>query len=260
MNFTQKWHQAVQKKNSILCIGLDPAEQRQRNDDTIPRGTSKLDWCLNIIDQVAPFAAAVKPNRKYIKDLSREDVKKITGRIHQHDMLAIIDSKMTDIGETNDAALFHAQQEGFDAITFAPFGGNMKEAVMQAHARNLGLIALVLMSNPEFEQIKNATINGMKAYEFFATQVTECDADGMVIGAPSDKNHITKEEVKRVKAITRNKLVLMPGIGAQGGDAEEIIELFGDNVIANVGRAVIYAQNPAEEARKYKEMLRRLRK
>ena len=260
MNFAQQWHQAVQKKNSLLCIGLDPAEPEQRKQDTIPPGTSKLDWCLNIIEQVAPFAAAIKQNRKYIKDLSREQVKKITHKIHHHSMIAIIDSKITDIGETNDAALFHAQKEGFDAITFAPFAGNMEEAVAQAHERQLGLIALVLMSNSEFEVIKNATINGMKAYEFFATQVKEHDADGMVIGAPSSKNHITTNEVKRVKEIAGNKIVLMPGIGAQGGDAKEIIELFGDNTIANVGRAVIYAQNPAQEAEKYKRMLNKLRK
>ena len=260
MNFAQQWHQTVQKKNSLLCIGLDPAEPEQRSQDTIPPGTSKIDWCLSIIDQVAPFAAAIKPNRKYIKGMPREQVKLITDRIHKHGMIAIIDSKITDIGETNDAAFFHAQQEGFDAITFAPFAGNMKEAVAQAHARQLGLIALVLMSNPEFEQIKNATVNGMKAYEFFATQVKEHDADGMVIGAPNGKNHVTKSDVKRVKEIAGNKVVLMPGIGAQGGDAKEIIEIFGDNTIANVGRAVIYAENPAQEAEKYKKMLNRLRK
>ncbi len=257
MNFTQKWHNAVHQKNSILCIGLDPAEPGQRKQDII--AASKLDWCLNIIEQIAPYAAAVKPNRKYIKDLSRDQVKQITYAIHKHHMVAIIDSKITDIGETNDAALFHAQQEGFDAITFAPFAGNMNEAAAQAHARQLGLIALVLMSNPEFEVIKNATINGMKAYEFFATQVKDSNAEGMVIGAPSSKNHITQDEIRRVREIAGDKIILMPGVGAQGGEAKEIVEIFGDKTIANVGRAITYAQDPREEARKYKEMLNNIR-
>lgn len=54
-------------------------------------------------------------------------------------------------------------------------------------------------------------------------------------------------------------LVLMPGVGAQGGDAEYILSVFGDNVIANVGRAIMYAHDPVREAVKYRDMLNGLR-
>ncbi|MBI4148124.1 orotidine 5'-phosphate decarboxylase [Candidatus Woesearchaeota archaeon] len=78
----------------------------------------------------------------------------------------------------------------------------------------------------------------------------------MVIGAPSPANHLKEFEVQRAKAIAGDKLVLMPGVGAQGGEAQSIISTFGwENVIANVGRAIMYAHNPAREAQKYKEML-----
>jgi orotidine-5'-phosphate decarboxylase len=202
----------------------------------------------------------VKPNRNFIKDLSKSEVREIVNRIHSHGMVAIDDSKLADIGNTNDSGFYHAEQEGYDAVTYAPFPGNIGEAAKQAHARGLGLIALVLMSNPEYKVMKEATVNGMKMYEHIATEVAKHDVDAMVIGAPSVTNHITDAEVRRVRELAGGRLVLMPGIGAQGGDAQYIMEVFGDNVIANVGRAVLYAKDPAHEASKYRNMLHALRK
>jgi len=260
-SFKQKWLEIVKRKNTNLCAGLDPAEYGQRPDITIPHGVSKLEWCLDFVEKVAPYSAAIKPNRNYIKDFSRAETQKLIGRIHELDMLAIDDSKLADIGETNDSGFHHAAVEGYDAVTYAPFPGNTREAVGQARAKGLGLIPLVLMSNPEFEPIKNATIRGLKGFEYFAFQSAEYDADAVVVGAPSPTNHIKESEVRRVKEIVGERLVLMPGIGAQGGDAEYIMSVFGgEYVIANVGRAVLGAYRPEKEAMKYRDMLNRLRK
>lgn len=256
----EKWSETVQKKNSILCVGLDPAEYGQRAD-SIPHGISKLEWVLQFIEKVTPFAAAIKPNRNYIKDLSREDTQKINKLIHDLGIISITDDKLVDIGETNDSGLYQAQVEGFDAVTYSPFPGNMREAVSQAHSRGLGLIPLVLMSNSEFEAIKNSRIRGLKGFEYFAMQAAEYNADAIVVGAPSPTNHLKNKEVERVKEIVGDKLVLMPGIGAQGGEAQYIIKIFGkDNVIANVGRAIAGKYNPAKAAEKYQGMLNELRK
>src|SRR3989344_1808519 len=213
MSFAQKWQETIARKNSIICAGLDPAEYGQRAGASLPLGANKLEWCLDFVEIVAPYSAAVKPNRNYIKDFSRAETQTLVNRIHELGMLAIDDSKLADIGDTNDSGLYHSQMEGFDAVTYAPFPGNTQEAVKQAHGRGLGLIALVLMSNKEFEIIKNSTIRGLKGYEYFAMQVAEYDADGMVIGAPSEKNHIKDLEVRRARDITGGKsLVLMPGV------------------------------------------------
>ncbi len=257
--FREKWLESVKRKNSILCVGLDPAEYGQRAD-SIPHGISKLEWAIQFIGKVAPFAAAVKPNRNYIKDLSREDIQKINNLVHVLGMVSIDDSKLVDIGDTNDSGLYHAQAEGFDAVTYSPFPGNMQEAVNQARARGLGLIPLVLMSNKQFKRMKNMRIGNMRAFEYYAWQAAEYDADAIVVGAPSPDNHITDEEVRAVKEIVEDKLVLMPGVGAQGGDAQYIINRFGkDNVIANVGRAIAGRYNPAKAAEKYQKMLNELR-
>ncbi len=259
IGFAQKWRTAVDRKNSILCVGLDPAEYGQRGGNTLPVGSDKLKWCLGFVEQVAPFAAAIKPNRNYIKDFSRGQTAALVGKIHSLGMLAIDDSKLVDIGETNESGFYHAQVEGFDAVTYAPFAGNTREAAEQAHAKGLGLIALVLMSNPEFETMKTAKIRGMPGYEYFALQAAEYRVDAMVIGAPSPDNHIKDGEVRRVREIAGERLVLMPGVGAQGGDAKHIIGVFGDNVIANVGRAIMYAHDPAREAKNYRDMLNGIR-
>ena len=258
--FRDKWFEAVDKKNSILCAGLDPAEYGQRADNVLPRGADKLKWCLDYVEQVASFSAAVKPNRNYIKDFSRSETKKLVSRIHELGMVSIDDAKLTDIGETNDSGFYHPQEEDFDAVTYAAFPGNTKEAIDQAHARGLGIIPLVLMSNKQFEPMKNAKIRGLLGYEYFALQAAENGADAVVVGAPSPDNHIKDSEVKRVKEIVGNEmLVLMPGVGAQGGDAKYIIEVFGkNNVISNVGRAL--TRNPARAAKKYQEMLNEIRK
>src|SRR3989344_6140434 len=247
-SFKDKWAAAVKQKNSLLCVGIDP----QDRDD-------KLQWCISIINAVAPHTSAVKVNRNYILDLSRKETQELVNNIHKQNMIAIMDNKLSDIGSTNDAGFHHAAIEGFDAVTVSPFPGNIEEATAQAHAHNLGIIFLVLMSNPEYTMMKTATIDEKKVYEHIAQQIKKCSADGIVIGAPSQTNHISVEEIKEVKRIIHDCCILVPGIGAQGGDIKPLIELFSDNVIANVGRVIINAANPENEAKRYKEMLNRLR-
>ncbi len=259
-NFAKKWQEVVRKKKSTLCVGEDPVDYMQATENTMPRKANKYKWCMNLIEKVAPYSAAIKINRNFVKDLSGKQIENLVDRIHELGMLAIADDKLVDIGNTNDSGVYHCWQQKFDAVTYSPFPGNMQEATAQAHIRGMGLIPLVLMSNPEYKEMKEATFSDGKGYEHFAKQVKAYAADAVVIGAPSPDNHITLKEVKRVRSIIGDKLVLMPGVGAQGGDAGRIISVFGDNVIANVGRAIMYAADPAKEARTYQRMLNRVRR
>jgi orotidine 5'-phosphate decarboxylase subfamily 2 len=255
MDFRQKWLAAAQRKNSLLCVGIDPAEVAQRQGKQMPEGVSKTEWTRSIIEAVAPYTAGIKLNRNYFKDISRQAMRALNDHIHALDMVSIDDSKLADIGDTNDAGIYHAKQEGFDAITYAPFPGNTLEAGQQAKAHNVGLIPLVLMSNPEYRFMKSAIINGELLYRFLAHQSAEAQAAGIVIGAPSAGNHITVEEISEVARILPDALVLVPGIGAQGGDIAPILKIFGQRTIANVGRAIIYAKDPAQQAKEYRDMI-----
>ena len=174
--------------------------------------------------------------------------------------MSIDDSKIADIGDTNDSAIYHAAKEAFDYITYAPFPGNIEAACEQSKKHNVGLITLALMSNPEYALIKNATIDGESAYKVFCSKVAKSDGAGVVIGAPSEKNHLEVSEIETAKEILGERLVLVPGVGAQGGDCKEIIRIFGDLAMINVGRAIAYSDNPAKEAKKYQDQFNEIRK
>lgn len=255
MTIIEKWVETTLKKNSLLCVGLDPAEPGQRASGTIPENVSKMDWCADIIEKVAPYSAAIKINRNYVKDLSRDELKSLNDQIHHLGMLSIDDSKIADIGDTNSAGFYHAVKEGFDLITYAPFPGNIKEAAVSAKKHNIGLIALVLMSNPEYEVMKYAEFSGTQGYKYLANEVEKSDIEGVVIGAPSPKNHIKEEEISAVSNIINNKLVLVPGLGAQGGGVEYLVKTFGRNSIINVGRSIMFADDPREQAAHYQKLI-----
>lgn len=296
--FRGKWLEAVEKKNSVLCAGLDPAEFRMgRGEKGLPAGTDKLSWALQYIEAIASYCAALKPNMQYWKKHTGGDCRRksdmdalveITAMAHARDLVVIDDSKLADIGDTNDAGLYHSQDKSYDAVTFSPFAGNLQEAAQQAHARGIRLISMCLMSNPEYEREKNAwkdisdefneypthyieTIRGkahVKQYMQLAHDAQKFGVDGIVIGAPSKDNHIKDYEIKNVREYVDDKmLVLLPGVGAQGGEADSIWKYFDkNNVIVNVGRSLMLPkgsmstpQDQAETAKKYRDMLNELR-
>lgn len=256
MSFISTWQRAVEKKQSVLCVGIDPANQDQRQTNAIDLGHDKLNWTLNMIEAVAPFAAGIKLNRNYFKDCSADQLSKLTGAIRSFGMISIDDSKVADIGDSNDAGIYHAKVQGFDAITYAPFPGNIADTALRARTRDIGLIMLVMMSNPEFQIMSKASIDGEAFSDYLAKAVNQYNIEGMVIGAPSPSNHINEHTIKHLDEISGgNKLALVPGVGAQGGSAATIIDVFGSRAIINVGRAITYAENPSEAARGYLDEL-----
>jgi orotidine-5'-phosphate decarboxylase/orotate phosphoribosyltransferase len=289
--FATKWNNAVKAKNSILCIGLDPVEYWQRQNKTLPEGAYLKQWCLDYIVKVAPFAAAIKPNRKFVCSLSRNEREWINKLSHGIGLVVIDDEKLPDIGDTNDAGLYNSMKEGYDAVTYSPFPGNLEEVTRQAHGRGLGVIGMCIMSNPEHNREKNKLVNvredketyrpedvlvwrheeweqNLPAEEYFVKQYVQLahDAakygwDGVVIGAPSKKNHITEAEIRTIHHYLKpEQLVLMPGIGTQGGEAKFILDVFGaDRVIANVGSGIMFAKDQVAEAKMYRDMLNSLR-
>lgn len=255
LSFTEKWLDAVKRKKSQLCLGLDPAEAGFRKEKAIAEGVDKLTWCLDIIAKTAPYIAGVKVNRQYVKDFSTPQMQRLTAAIHENGAIAIDDCKLTDIGESVKAGIYHTKQQGFDALTFCPFAGNLGEATDYAHEMGIGLINLVLMSNPDFKQIKYAEFGKYPAYLHYADLSAQNKADGIVIGAPSANNGISSDEIKQIAALYKEGVILMPGLGAQGGTADEMLNMFGQRVIINCGRDVIYAENPAEKAKALQDSL-----
>jgi orotidine-5'-phosphate decarboxylase len=288
MSFREKWLEAVEKKNSVLCAGIDPAEfDMGRGNKGLPEDVNKKQWALRFIEAVAPYCAAVKPNLQYWKE--EGDMGALFHMVslaHSLDMVVIDDSKLADIGSTNDAGLFYSALKGFDAVTFSPFAGNIGEAARQGRDRGIGVIAMCLMSNAQYAAEKNALVpvnhatynqedivrvNGTAYAKRYITLAHDAQAymlEGIVIGAPSPDNHIKDEELKKASVYAGpDMLVLLPGLGAQGGEAEKIWQHFSPkNVIVNVGRSLMLPngsnstpEEQAETAKNYQDMLNRLR-
>ncbi len=297
--FKDKWYEAVERKNSVLCAGLDPAEfDMGRGEKGLPEFGDKKIWSLDYIEAVAPYCAAVKPNVQYWvnQELDRDSKENDMGAlveigklVQELGMVYILDAKLADIGSTNDAGIYHHNKKGFDAVTVAPYAGNMAEISEQAENRGIGAITMCLMSNPEYAIEKNLLVpleSGqesryrdsdlifvegvphVKRYKYLSSNASRLGLDGVVIGAPSEKNHITDEELEIVRLYTGEDMrILLPGVGHQGGEAGKIWEHYGLNdVIVNVGRSLMLpkgsdstAYEQAETAKHYRDMLNELR-
>ncbi len=265
MGFIERYGEAKRKKKSVLCIGIDPVSQflepgegaiSKRYFETASEIDGMFEFCLDIIRKTSSHCCAIKPNMQFVMAFGLERFRKINSLAHEHGLVSILDNKLGDIGSTNKSSFYWAKQAGFDALTFSPFAGNIAEASVEAHNHGLGLIVLTLMTNPEAKYfMREAKIEAKPGYAWIAEHIGKTGADGAVVGS----THTTKEEVAEIrKLIGQDKVILIPGIGAQGGDLTETANAFGKNVLVNVGRGIIYAKNPAEEAKKYNEMLKAL--
>lgn len=258
----EKYLQTVKEKNSFININLDPALPRQRNNKIIPErflsredAETLLNFCLDIIEQVSDYCCSIKPNTQYFLG-GYHILRKLVKKIHDEGMFAILDHKLTDIGSTNDSALFWISDMGFDAFTFSPFAGNIQKTVENAHKKDLGVIALTLMSNPEAEKMMVDTLVENKPfYLHIADMVKQSQADGCVVGLTG---FVKGEYIKNIQEVVGDKVIfLMQGIGPQGGEISKA--KYVTNPLVSLGRAVLYAENPREEVKKYHQMLKSIK-
>jgi orotidine-5'-phosphate decarboxylase len=294
-NFREEWLVAVDKKNSILCAGIDPADCIMGRTDKgagLPAETNKRDWIFKYMAAVGPYVAAFKPNVRYFGGGNENTIlNEIGAWARELGAVFIQDSKEADIGETNDAGIFRAALRGAHAVTLAPFAGNLEEAARQGKDRNIGIITMGLMSSPDYATVKNMwvavpndvenydpadikEIDGVPHTRFYMKQAREANRlglAGVVLGAPSSSNHISSDEVERVsRYLGKAALLLVPGIGAQGGEVTALLKNFdATRMIANVGRALMFpdprkayatAEDRAAAAKHYMNMLNELRK
>ncbi|MFH0971262.1 MAG: orotidine-5'-phosphate decarboxylase [Candidatus Micrarchaeota archaeon] len=261
MSFLSKYSDVRKLKKSTLCIGMDPASIFFKEQDSIPRKYfekgSETDgmkrFCLDVINKTAEYACAYKINAQFVIPFSLTDLQELNAAIQSKGCLSIFDLKLSDIGSSNESAIYWMKKAEFDAFTFSPFAGNIEETVRQAHDSKLGVIVLTLMSNPSAKYFMHESqVEGRKGYEWISEEVKRHSADGVVVGATNNP----REMVEIREIIGNDPLVLIPGIGKQGGDIETV-KTAGENILVNVGRDIIYAEDPAEKAKEYFKLLRR---
>jgi orotidine-5'-phosphate decarboxylase len=250
MKFDDKYRLRVRKNKSLLCIGLD---------------SSDFVFIKNVIDQTHDLVSAYKPNSAFYEAEGAkgiETLKKVCEYIQgaYPEIPIILDAKRGDIGNTNEQyAKFAFEYLKVDAITLHPYQGLGALSPFEKY-QDKGLIALVKTSNLESCELQDMKLeNGQMVWEQVLQSVAERDQGrgqwGVVVGATHP------EELKKARKIVGDTLILVPGVGAQGATIEDILNSEtsrGDDLIINVGRAILQAENPREVAMKFKQQVDRL--
>ena len=266
-NFLKKYEKSREEKNSILCAGFDPAIPTQRENNVIPEEYFKdnasaedaiMSFFEDFLESVQDYCSVIKPNSQYIFHMSLASIQKMNKKIHEQGIISLFDHKISDIGSTNDSGFYWANKMGFDGMTHSPFAGNIKESLDSAHKNDIGLVTLTLMSNPDsIYFMKDSTVEGIKGYEFIASKLKEFGGDGMVVGATG---HVTTEDIQKIRKLAGDDvLMLVPGIGKQQGDLKKVIEHGGKNVVLNVSRGILYAEDIKATAKMYNEKFNEIR-
>ncbi len=263
MNFTHALNSAWRERNSLLCVGLDPDPGRfpahlKGKPDAI------FQFCAAIVDSTADLVCCFKPQIAYFAARRAEDqLEALIDHIHrQHPATPVIlDAKRGDIGSTAEQYAIEAfERFHADAVTINPYMGHDSVAPYLAY-RDKGIIILCRTSNPGGSDLQFLDVGGERLYERVARLVsTVWDANGqcaLVVGATFPG------EIARVRRLTGDMPLLVPGIGAQGGDIEATVRAgrtaSGCGLIINSSRAILYAgsgEDYAEAARSVAESTR----
>jgi orotidine-5'-phosphate decarboxylase len=242
LSFKVKMQEAAKSKNSKIVLALDfPFEAAENRDKLLAKAQK-------ILKAVHPYVCAVKINHHLTLPLGLFDgVQGLVEQIRGEGMLAIMDAKVNDIGNTNQVIAEYYFAAGFDAIIANPFVGwdeGLKPLFEVSKRLNRGVILLTYMSHKGAiegygQQVINPeTSHQTSQYLNFARKALKWDADGIVVGAT------VPEKIAEVKAIVGNQVpIYSPGVGAQGGAAELAVKAGANYLI--VGREIVSAVDPA---------------
>ena len=255
MRFTDKLLNISRKNNTLLCIGLDP-------DPELMPGVDVLEFNKAIIEATNDLVCAYKPNLAFYEALGSEGLAILekTVRYVPGDIPVIADAKRGDIGNTARAyarALFSIF--GFDAATVNPYLG-FDSIEPFINNQDKGVFILCRTSNPGATDFQNLCINGLPLYEVVAQKASEWNIHGnigLVVGATYP------EELKRVRSICPEMPLLIPGIGAQGGDLASAVRYGADargrKAIISVSRQILYASQQEDFAQAARNAAREIR-
>jgi uridine monophosphate synthetase len=267
--------------SSLLCIGLDP----HVNDLPAPTAASARDFCLNLIQQTAPYAAAFKPNAAFFEVFGaegwtalREVIEAVQDESNRRGSLipVILDAKRGDIASTAEAYAQAAFETlGAHCITLSPYlGKDSIEPFLQVPEK--GVFLLCKTSNPGSGDLQDLMVtiddgpstmvensssivqgpSSTPLYEHVArlAQIWNTKNNiGLVVGA----THV--EALKRVRAAAPDLWFLAPGVGAQGGELESALKagLRRDEkgMLIPVSRSVARAEKPGLAAAELRDQI-----
>ena len=262
MNFTQKYARSVERADSLLCVGLDPGYTK------LPTSAGgQFEFCKAIIDATHDLVSAYKPNPAFFEARGAEGVAALKQtcdylRANYPEIPIILDAKRGDIGNTNAGYVEYVfDYLGADATTVAPYmGAESLEKFLERADK--GIIVLCRTSNAGAGEFQDLVVDGEKLYVRVARQAAgpwnTRENVSLVVGATYP------EELRQIREIVGPHMpLLVPGVGAQGGDAGAAVRAglgAGDaSLIINASRAVIFASSGEDFAQAARAEARKLR-
>jgi orotidine-5'-phosphate decarboxylase len=254
----QRLEQIWQSKKSLICIGLDP-EPSKLPITSLKGGGALFAFCKEIVDATADLVCAYKPQIAYFAAHGAEaQLEQLIAYIHNHypNVLVVLDAKRGDI----DATATQYAKEAFeryqaDYVTLNPYMGYDTVAPFLKY-KDKGAFILCKTSNHSAGELQNLKLaDGSFLYQHTAKTVAQWakkhpEQLGLVMGATD------LMAIQNIRQAYPNIPMLVPGIGAQGGDLAGVIftgkNLMG-GLLINASRSILYASQDADFAEKARE-------
>ena len=263
MNFMQALRERWGKANSLVCVGLDPEPAKfpkhlREHPDAV------FEFSRAIIDATAEFACCFKPQIAHFAALEAEHtLQRCIAHIHENHpgLPVILDAKRGDIGSTAERYAIEAfDRYGADAVTLNPYLGRDSVQLFLDRAEK-GVILLCRTSNKGAADFQDLDCGGAPLYQRVAETVArDWNGNGnclLVVGATWPR------ELAQIRALVGEMPLLVPGVGAQGGDVEAVVSNGktpdGTGLVISSSRAILSASDGedfADAARNAAEDLR----
>ena len=233
MNLFDRLAEEIDRKDSLVCVGLDPVPSR------IPDGIGVADFNRRIVEATEDIAVAYKPNSAFYEALGEWDTLVETVEETRNSAPVILDAKRGDIG--NSSRRYAELLDLADGITVSPYMGT--DSVRPFVERDdSGVFVLCRTTNSGSADFQDLEADGKPVYAHVAERAVEWNEInenvGLVVGATYP------EKMEKVREHGGDLPFLVPGIGAQGGDPEAAVEYGTDSRglgLVNSTRSIIYA-------------------
>jgi orotidine-5'-phosphate decarboxylase len=239
---------AVERKGAPLCVGLDP------DPALMPEGLGIVEFCCGIVDAVAEIAVAVKPQTAFFEaqgSTGWASFVEVCRYAREAGLIVVADAKRGDVPSTA-RAYAAAFAPLADAVTVNPYLGFDSVEPFLAHER-LGVLVVLKTSNPGSEDVQDLPLeDGRPLWQHVAELVDRWGADlvgacglsrvGAVVGATHP------EVLDTVRSLLPRAVLLLPGVGAQGGEPGRLGAAFSAgpaSALPSASRSVIYADRGA---------------
>ena len=252
MGLHTKLSAAWKASQSMLCVGLDPDPSRMPTVFAHNR-YGIYEFCKAIVDATAQTVCAFKPQFAYFAAQRAEpELEQVCHYIRSAypEVVLILDAKRGDIGSTAEQYAIEAfDRYGADAVTVNPYlGTDSIEPYLRYGER--GVFVLCRTSNPGGGDFQSLDVGGEPLYAHIARRAalewSELGECGVVVGAT------VPNELRAIRAIVGDMPILVPGVGAQGGDVNASVAAgataAGFGMVINSSRAILYASSGADFA------------